>query len=306
MGLSEAQQALLSPQPQADGTTIYPGETTLIQHEPLLDMQDPFPVLLTQALQAGGYQYPAAALPETWHAQFHDAVTGEALEEYIEPHTGKKWLCHQCQNDFVCWVKEYHAYLHPAIGVTQAEADSLAAAEVARRAAVDAERHAEVAQAAEMRGTALARTAAERAEDDRKDKEAAATAAAATARSQLQRYDIAAAQADADAAHRARRLAIAQAGEGLQAEGVRAAANTEPEASPPAAAPSAPALTHEPMVPPISEQASHMPTAVQAAAVPTLAAPAPVAVGPQSNGNSFFDRFGRSVACYTHAGGSRS
>ena len=79
LGLSHAQQALLSPQPQADGTTIYPGETTLVQHEPLLDMQDPFPVLLTQALQAGGYQSPAAVLPETLHAQFHDAVTGEAL-----------------------------------------------------------------------------------------------------------------------------------------------------------------------------------------------------------------------------------
>ena len=278
----------------------------MVQQEPLLDLQDPFPILLTQALQAGGYQCPAAAPLGTPYPHFQDAVTGEALEEYTEPETGKKWICHQGQDDFVCWVKSYHTDLHPIIGITQAEADALAAAEVARRAAADAEHHAEVAQAAEMRATALARTAAERAEDDHKDKEAAAAAAAATARSQLQRYDIAAAQADADAAHRARRLAIAQAGEAPPAEGDQAVANIMPVALPLAAAPSAPALTHEPTVTPISEQALHMPTAVPAAAVSrTPAAPAVVSVGPQAS-NSLFDRFGRSVACYAHAGGNRS
>ena len=92
MGLSEAQQLLLSPQPQADGTTLYPGETTLAQHEPLLDMKDPLPVFLQQTPQAGVYHHPAAALPEAWHGQFHDAITGEALDEYTEPHTGKQQM----------------------------------------------------------------------------------------------------------------------------------------------------------------------------------------------------------------------
>ena len=182
--------------------------------------------------------------------------------------------------------------------------------QIARRAAVDAAHHAEVAQETEMRATALAKTAAERAEADLKDKEAAA-AAAATARSQLQRYDIAAAQADADAAHRARRLAIAQTSEASPADNGQAEATTMPtahgNAAAPApatleaAAPSAPTLGGDAQVLPIEAQALQ-----QAALLPlaTPVAPTTIAVGPQPPG-SIFDRLGRSIACYAHAGGGR-
>ena len=198
-------------------------------------------------------------------------------------------------------MKEYQNYLHPPIGVTQVEADSLAAAEIARRAAVDAAHHAEVPQEAELRATALAKTAADRAAADARDKEAAAAHAAATAREQLQRYDTAAAQADADAAHRARRLAIAHTGGNLPTVQGDAAACSAPAVTPAAVAPSAPALGGDPQVLPIDAQALQQEAIVPSA---TPAAPAPVAVGPQPPGN-IFDRLGRSIACHAHAGSGR-
>ena len=286
MGLSDAQRMLLTPQLLPDGTTLYPGETTQVQHEPnLLDLQD-------IDLPGATHTSPLACHhPDDIHldARLPD-LYGNPLDEYIDPNTQEKWLCHPGHNDMVCWVKDYPAYIHPAIGVSQAEADALAAAEVARRAADEAAHQADVAQAAEMRATALAKEAAARAEADLRDKEAAATAAAATARNQLQRYDVAAAQADADASHRAHRLAIAHA-----AEDAPLATAAAPIPASPALVPSAPATGEGSTVPAIDAQA------LQALA-PQLAPAAPRVI-PAGPAPGILDRLGRSIACYAHAGG---
>ena len=97
MGLSAAQQMLLSPQIQPDGTTLYPGETTQIQHEPLLDLQDHLPTSLA-APPPGGYQHPDDVMDVD--ERLRD-TNGEPLDEYTDPVTGGKWLCHPGQGDFV-------------------------------------------------------------------------------------------------------------------------------------------------------------------------------------------------------------
>ena len=215
MALFYQPQMWPSPQLQADGTTLYPGETTVVPQEPLLDLQDPAPLLLGQAVWKGGSQCSTTA-SVALQQPYRDAMTGDALLRFTDPKTGDDWLCHRDQNDFVCWVVHYQEYLHPDIGVSQIAADSLAAGEIAWRAAADADHHAQIAHAAEMRATALALTTAEKAEADRLDKEATAGEAAATARAQHRKYEVAAAQANADAAHRARRNAIATQGVGAQ------------------------------------------------------------------------------------------
>ena len=144
MGLSDAQRMLLTPQLLPDGTTLYPGETTQVQHEPcLLDLQDTDLPETMHTSPAAGHHQGDVFLDE----RLRD-TEGNPLDEYTDPDSGDKWLCHPGQNDMVCWVKDYPAYIHPPIGVSQAEADSLAAAEIARRAADDAAHHADVAQAA--------------------------------------------------------------------------------------------------------------------------------------------------------------
>ena len=62
-------------------------------------MQDHLPALSHQPPLAG-YHHPDDVLPEADHALFCDAF-GEPLDEYTDPITGKKWLCHPGQGDFV-------------------------------------------------------------------------------------------------------------------------------------------------------------------------------------------------------------
>lgn len=143
-------QMLPAPQLQADGTTVYAGETTAIPQEPLIDLQSCGPLLPPQTTTV------SATL-----SAFRDPETGDRLEEYIDTDSGDTWLCHQGQDDFVCWVKEYQEYCHPQVGVSQATANALAAGEVAYRAAADAAHYAEKAPNAEMTATAYALKAAE-------------------------------------------------------------------------------------------------------------------------------------------------
>ena len=303
MGLSNAQQEPLTPQLLANGNTLYPGETTQIQHEPLIDLQA---IDLPEAGQTPphtGHHPDAAAHVD---ARLPD-LFGNPLEEYIDPATQEAWLCHPGHNDMVCWLRDYTAYLHPAIGITQIEANALAAADVARRAAEDATYQANVAQAAEMRATALAKVLADKAEADLRDKEAAAAIAATTADKATQRYDVAAAQASADASHRAHRLSLADtaATPPAIAEALTPAAQTLVPSAPAslAAAGREPHSTDAPAHAPPVDASNTVPAlaeqALQATPHPAPAIPRVIPAGPAPG---IFDRLGRSIACYAHAG----
>ena len=101
MGLSAAQQLLMTPQLLPDGTTLYPGETTQIQHEPcLLDLQDLDQLEALTPSPAACHHPGDVFLDE----RLRD-TEGNPLDEYTDPVTGDKWLCHPGQGDFVCWVR---------------------------------------------------------------------------------------------------------------------------------------------------------------------------------------------------------
>ena len=303
MGLSNAQQELLTPQLLANGNTLYPGETTQIQHEPLIDLQaiDLPEAGQTQPLTEH-HSDAAAPVPPRLPDLFSNP-----LEEWMDPVIKEAWLCHPGHNDMVCWLRDYTAYLHPAIGITQIEASALEAADVARRAAEDATYQANVAQAAEMRATALAKVAADKADADLRDKEVAAAIAATTADMATQRYDIAAAQASADASHRAHRLSLAApATPPATAEAHTPAAQTLVPSAPAslAAAGQAPHSTDSPAHAPAD--ANTVP-ALEEQALQTTPHPAPAIprITPAGPAPGIFDRLGRSIACYAHAGSSQ-
>lgn len=139
----------------------------------------------------------AASLPQ----ESYSPDSGAHLVQHTCPHAKKVWLCPEGQDEFFCWLIDHPDYRHPTIGVSQAEADSLAATEIARRAALDADLHRARAHDAEMPATALALSAADNAEADKTAKENAAAETAKTAQAVRDSYEVAKALANADASH---------------------------------------------------------------------------------------------------------
>ena len=134
---------------------------------------------------------------------------GQPLNKFCDPDTGRCWLCVDGANpNLYCWESEHPAYVAPDIGVTQADADLHAASEIAYRAALDAQAARDRMQAAEMRATACFQTAAEKADGVLVEKQAAPTSAEEAARANREAYDREKALANADARHRAARIAI--------------------------------------------------------------------------------------------------
>ena len=208
MALSFQPYMVPSPVLQADGTTLYAGETTAVVQEPLIDLQAPADGHHSP-VGFGGSQCSTTASEPPYQQACYCRLTGEPLQQYKCPSAGRVWLCHEDQEDFVCWITDHADYVHPAIGITQVAADSLTAEEIARRTAADADLHRTKAHEAEMLATALALSAADKAEADQLDKQYAAAAAAKKAQEVRGKYEIAKAQANADATHRAFRSAIA-------------------------------------------------------------------------------------------------
>lgn len=179
------------------------GETTGLVTDPLIDLLGPIAAGTDDFVGYGGSQCStAASVPQDLRGDH-----GVPLIRYTCPKTDRVWCCEEGQADFVCWEVDHPQYVPPALGVSRTEADSLAATEIAHRAAVDAELHRARAQSAAMLATAMAQTAADKAATDHASKEAALAAAAETARARRETYEVA--LANADATHRARRVAIA-------------------------------------------------------------------------------------------------
>ena len=176
MALSFQPYMVPSPVLQADGATLYAGETTTVVQEPLIDLQAPADGHHSPT-GFGGSQCSTTASEPPRPQACYCRLTGEPLKQYKYPSTGRVWLCHEDQEDFVCWITDHADYVHPTIGITQVAADSLAAEEIARRAAADADLHRTKAHEAEMLATALALSAAGKAEADQLDKQYAAAAA---------------------------------------------------------------------------------------------------------------------------------
>ena len=158
------------PQPTtlATGNTCYPGETTGYDAGPTfdllgLDTADSFPPAagIDEFVDHEGSQCSTAASIDQVFRNAH----GKILQKWCDPNSGRNWLCEDGEDpDFYCWESEHPAYVAPAIGVTQADADLHAATENANRAAHEASVARAKAHSAEMRPTAFSETAAEEAD----------------------------------------------------------------------------------------------------------------------------------------------
>ena len=136
------------------------------------------------------------------------SLCGKLLERWTDPATGKYWADDPDHPDRWCWELEHPAYIPPAIGISEAAAAALAAAETADRANQDAELHRERARVADQKATALLHKAAEKAEAGRAEAKAAQAAATGTAKDLKEKADRATEVASFDANNRATREAI--------------------------------------------------------------------------------------------------
>ena len=161
-----------------------------------------------------------------------------------------------------------------------------------------------------MLATALALSAADKAEADQLDKQYAAAAAAKKAQEVRGQYEIAKAQADADATHRAFRSVIAAG----HASGTLPAAALPVSVPLPDTAEASTGTTPLQAMPPVPtppdclqalRAADTLPLALdihqpQTVGLDPAAGPNPATTAPPAVTASIFDRFGNAVACYTH------
>jgi len=212
--------------------------------------------------------------------------TGQALNKFHDKLTDRIWLHNPAWDQWAGWMDEHPDYVAPAIGISQAEADALFAAEVARRNLAEAEVLRGKAQDAEMAATAAALEAAEKAALNQAAAEAAFNAASEQAAASADAYGTARDLANADAAHRRNRLAIADGSAPL------------PGSSAPPMADIAQALS--PAINPVING-----TADYTGYAPVIALPAPadlMALYPTARQSSLADSINHVMSCFTPFG----
>ena len=192
------------------GDTLYSGETTVVTAEPIFFAPG---TDSTVAPATGNLMPPGTEGSQCSTAPSNGATIrgrdGKFLGRWACPDSGKCWVQDFDHPDDWCWEIDHPAYIAPAIGISQAVAVALAAAETASRANQEADLARSRAQAAEMRATALLHTAADKAEVSSVEAQAAQELAAGTAKDLKAQYDRAAALANFDARNRATRTDMA-------------------------------------------------------------------------------------------------
>ena len=170
-----------------------------------------------------------------------------------------------------------------------------------------------------MLATALALSAADKAEADRLDKQQAAAEAAKKAQEVRDQYEIAKAQANADATHRAFRSVIAT-GHAAGTPNAEALPTTVPL---PVTADGTAITAQQPAASPLAVAPDHLQALRAAADTPLALGDSPPALAPVADpvttapnsatapsqaaaAASIFDRFGHAIACYSHINQRRS
>ena len=196
--LEYAPQIVPAPVALADGTTLYPGETTGL-------VTDPTALVDTTPADATGPGYDTASqcsTAATITQDFFHPVEGYRLEKYLCKVRGEVWLYDPVVDGLFGWALQHPDYVHPAIGISPGEAAALLAIEVARRAEADADLLRQKTHDAEMLSTAMAQEAADATKADLADKGRALEAAAAKDNEAATRAQTLRDQANADATHR--------------------------------------------------------------------------------------------------------